>query len=105
MQKILPEEVKKAVEEYRDHKAVILDVREPEEYDTSHMPGAINVSIKNIEKGQLPDIAKDATIYAHCGSGGRSGRAVLALANHGYKKAYNLGGLRDWVKAGGEITV
>ncbi|MFA7308872.1 MAG: rhodanese-like domain-containing protein [Patescibacteria group bacterium] len=103
MDKISQEDVAEAITRAGQGTAYILDVREDDEWATSHAVGAHLFSIKKMEKGQLPDVPKDIPVYTYCGSGGRAGRAAIILQNHGWE-AKNLGGLRDWIKAGGTTT-
>jgi phage shock protein E len=72
--------------------ALVVDVRSPGEYNSKHLPGAINIELGNIsaEIGRLvPD--KEQVILLHCLSGGRSGFARQQLRTMGYKNVYNLG--------------
>lgn len=75
---------------------VLIDVREPDEYEICNLNG------KLIPLGQIPEkvneIPKDKTVIMQCRSGGRSGKAVEWLeANHGFENLYNLvGGILAW---------
>ncbi len=74
---------------------LVLDVREPSEYDADNMNG------KLIPLGQLPDrldeLDRDQLIIVHCKSGGRSSRAVAFLSKEGFKNVKNLkGGITAW---------
>jgi rhodanese-related sulfurtransferase len=76
---------------------ILLDVRTPEEYKESHIPGSILIPISTINKGvekELPD--KDATIYVYCRSGNRSESAAKMLMHFGYTQVYNIGGITTW---------
>lgn len=75
---------------------LILDVREPSEYDEANMGG------KLIPIGQLPDrleeLDKEQLIVVHCKSGGRSRRAVEFMMGAGFKNVKNLkGGITAWL--------
>lgn len=77
---------------------LLLDVREPHEYQIAKIPGS-----KLIPVGQLADRLseiesyKDKEIVAHCKSGGRSSRAVELLLKSGFKKVWNVaGGISAW---------
>jgi len=74
----------------------VIDVREPEEFASGHIPGA-----KLIPLGQLPerlgevDRTRDAVIV--CRSGGRSSKACELLASRGFDRVHNLmGGMLQW---------
>lgn len=80
-----------------DDSVVILDVRNPEEFETGHIKGAINVpnpSITNREIPELPD--KEQQILVYCRSGQRSRIAAKKLAFLGYRNIKDFGGIMDW---------
>ncbi|MFO7526128.1 MAG: MBL fold metallo-hydrolase [Ignavibacteriaceae bacterium] len=77
----------------------ILDVRGYSEFNSSHLPGAVNIHvghlIQNLHK--LPD---DSKIVVHCTSGDRSAIAVSILLNEGFTNVSNLTcGINGWIKA------
>ena len=72
--------------------AKIIDVRSPQEFQTGHLPGAINIPGNALEaqiNRYVPN--KDTVLLLHCLSGGRSGLAVRTLRKLSYKNAFNLG--------------
>ena len=76
---------------------IILDVREQEEYDAGHIPGAILIPYTQMgEKANdmLPD--KDQLILVYCRSGRRSKIAAEALVELGYTNIKEFGGIIDW---------
>ena len=76
---------------------VILDVREQDEYDAGHIPGAVLLSYTQIEEKAeelLPD--KDQLILVYCRSGRRSKIAAEALVELGYTNIREFGGIIDW---------
>ncbi len=76
---------------------VILDVREQDEFDTGHIPGAILIpytEIENKAETMLPD--KDKQILVYCRSGRRSKIAAESLAKLGYTNIKEFGGIIDW---------
>src|SRR5689334_11208250 len=82
--------------------AVLIDVREKDEWDEQHIPKAIHVSRGRLE-GEIEEKVTDpnATIIVHCGGGGRSALAAETLQRMGYKNVMSLsGGLKAWKKAG-----
>ena len=91
------------VEEVKNKKAVLIDVRRDDEWAKGHAAGALHLEIAKIEKGELPEIPKDKKIYLYCQAGGRAGRAKNILQKAGYSNAENLGGLKNWQSLGGEI--
>ena len=76
---------------------IILDVRTQEEYDESHIPGAIlipNTEIEARAEEELTD--KDQLILVYCRSGRRSKLAAEALVELGYTNIKEFGGIIDW---------
>lgn len=76
---------------------IILDVRTVEEYNAGHIPNAIcipNESITDKEPPELPD--KDQLILVYCRSGRRSKEASQKLADLGYTRITEFGGIIDW---------
>ena len=71
--------------------AIIIDVRENEEYELAHIKGAKLIPLSELRK-RLDEIPKDEPVYLHCRSGQRSYNAVLALQNRGWNNVYNLSG-------------
>lgn len=80
-----------------DSKAILIDVRTPEEYKTVRIPGSILVPdyeiTDKIEK-VVPD--KNSTVILYCRSGRRSAQAAKELAKMGYTKVLDMGGIMDW---------
>lgn len=81
--------------------AVIVDVREKDEWDEGHIPGAIHMSRGTIEldiEEKVPDT--NALIICHCGGGGRSALAAESLQKIGYKNVRSMaGGFKAWKAA------
>ena len=82
--------------------AVIVDVREKDEWEKEHIPGAIHLSRGTIEldiEDKAPD--SNAMIICHCGGGGRSSLAAESLQKMGYKNVRSMaGGFKAWKAAG-----
>jgi phage shock protein E len=82
--------------------AVIIDVRDKEEWDEDHIPNAVHLSRSTIEldiEEKVPD--PNAVIICHCGGGGRSALAAESLQKMGYKNVRSMaGGLKAWKAAG-----
>ena len=99
--KTVPADVVKAAIDAKE-KAVILDVREPNEFAAGHLPGAINVPRGLLEFTIFKKISDlNTTVYVYCKTAGRSALATKTLKDLGYKNAV-LGDFQyaDWVKAG-----
>ncbi len=76
---------------------IILDVRTQEEYDESHIPGAIlipNTEIRERAEKVLTDKAQLILVY--CRSGRRSKMAAEILVELGYTNIREFGGILDW---------
>ncbi len=71
--------------------AYIVDVREPHEYEKSHIKGAVNVPLSQI-RDRISEIPKDKPVYLHCRSSQRSYNACLALQANGFENIYNISG-------------
>ena len=82
--------------------AVIVDIREKDEWDEEHIPGATHLSRGTIEldiEEKVPDL--NETIITHCGGGGRSALAAESLQKMGYKNVRSMaGGFKAWKAAG-----
>ena len=90
-------DINNKLQEMREVKgAVLLDVRNADEYKSGHIPGAINVPVDSIESISKKVKKKDTPIYSYCLSGARSGRAVSALKAMGYTNATNIGGINRY---------
>lgn len=71
---------------------LIVDVRSAEEYQSGHLPNAINIPVATLENG-IQEIApaKDTPLMVHCQGGGRSARAYKKLQELGYTNVRDLG--------------
>ena len=91
-----------AAAKLQDHAAVIVDVREKDEWDEEHVPHAIHLSRGLIEleiEEKIPD--PSTVIVCHCGGGGRSALAAESLQKMGYKNVRSMaGGFKAWKAAG-----
>jgi rhodanese-related sulfurtransferase len=82
--------------------AVILDVREPDEWQAGHIEGALHIPLGDLpsRSGELPG---DELVVV-CRSGGRSARAVAWLTQNGYPAVNLDGGMGAWASAGREMV-
>ena len=85
--------------------ALVLDVREPEEYTAGCLPGAVNIPRGvlefRIDSHPLFQGRKDAQILVYCQSGGRSALAADTLQKLGFSHPCSLaGGFKAWSDAG-----
>ena len=77
-----------AVQILKKQKAVVIDVRTPEEYDKKHFEDAINIPIYEIELVENRIKDKEELILIYCKSGQRSEIAKQVLMQNGYKNVY-----------------
>jgi rhodanese-related sulfurtransferase len=81
----------------------LIDVRQPEEYEAVHVPGAKLIPLADVvaRTGEVPT---EGPVYVICGTGPRSQRAADFYRNRGIE-AYNVaGGTKAWVEAGLETA-
>lgn len=88
----------KAKEMMDTQEVVVLDVREQDEYDSGHIPGAVLLPVGTINEETATAVIpeKDDTILVYCRSGNRSKTASAALAELGYTNIYEFGGINTW---------
>lgn len=85
--------------EMMDTQAVIvLDVREQDEFDAGHIPGAVLLPVGTITKdtAEAAIPALDSVVLVYCRSGNRSKTASAALAALGYTAIFEFGGISTW---------
>ena len=77
---------------YLQQGALVVDVRSAGEFDSGHLPNAINIPLDEMESA-LPRRVKDKNqvLLLHCLSGVRSGMAGSKLKRLGYANVFNLG--------------
>ena len=77
---------------------IILDVRERDEYDSGHIPGAVLLPVGTIDEDTAAEVIPetDSTILVYCRSGNRGKTASSALADLGYTNIYEFGGINTW---------
>ena len=81
----------------RGDKLVIVDVREPHEYQINRIPGSVLIPLGEIPR-RYAELDQDAELVMQCKMGGRSAKAADYLRTVGFKKVLNLtGGILDWV--------
>jgi molybdopterin/thiamine biosynthesis adenylyltransferase/rhodanese-related sulfurtransferase len=87
--------------------AVWVDVRERDEWEEGHIPGAVHVS-RGFLESRIEGIASDKAtpVVLYCASGNRSAFAAKALQELGYENAASLhGGFADWKRNGYEVQL
>ena len=77
--------------------ALLVDVRNPSEYNAGHIPGSINFAMSLILKeGEEAFPDKSQPLFVYCQSGARSARAGKLLELMGYESITDLGGISDY---------
>lgn len=80
--------------------AILVDVREPDEFRAGHIAGAINLPLSRFDPARLPDPAGKKLIL-NCAAGGRSGKALMACdAARAEVDGHLAGGVGAWRAAG-----
>ncbi|MGW0821618.1 rhodanese-like domain-containing protein [Streptomyces sp. NPDC002845] len=84
-----------------DGDAVLLDVREPDEWNAGHAPHAVHLTLAALTAGaELPSTAHGRPPVVICRSGNRSRRAAEILVRRGVDAVDVIGGMRAWAEAG-----
>jgi rhodanese-related sulfurtransferase len=91
--------VQDAAKLLEDGDAVLVDVREPHEWDAGRIPGARHVQLEHLAS-QAETIPRDTTVIFQCRLGNRSAMAAQAFRHAGYNALSMAGGLQDWHAAG-----
>lgn len=90
----------------KDPNIQLVDVRTLAEYTEGHIPGSLNIDVKDEEKFPLAideQLDKNRKVAVYCRSGRRSRNAADLLVKKGFK-VYNLDkGILNWIEEGREI--
>ena len=88
-------EAQQMIEDNKD--ALILDVRTAAEYESGHIPNAVNLSNEDIQAGKVDSLKdKSQLIMVYCRSGNRRLQAAQKLAELGYTNVVDFGGIQSW---------
>lgn len=79
--------------------AVLIDVREKDEWDAGHAPGAVHSPLADLPTS-LGNVPHGEDVHVICRSGGRSARAVELLRKEGFDAINVDGGMQAWSSAG-----
>jgi DMSO/TMAO reductase YedYZ molybdopterin-dependent catalytic subunit/glyoxylase-like metal-dependent hydrolase (beta-lactamase superfamily II) len=82
-----------------DAGALLLDVREPDEWRAEHVPGAVLIPMGQVQQRQL-ELPHDRRIVVVCRSGGRSAAVTESLRAWGFDAVNLAGGMCAWASAG-----
>lgn len=84
----------------------LLDVREPDEYEESHLPNSVNLPVTAIIAGVMDHtIPKDRLAVTICAHGHRSARMQRLLTERGRRATSLSGGIQAWMQQYGPGTL
>jgi adenylyltransferase/sulfurtransferase len=99
MQEMTVKELKQLLDSGADD-FILVDVRNPNEYQIAKIPGAVLVPLPDIEKGEgvtkIKEMLNGHRLIAHCKMGGRSAKALGILKEHGIDGINVKGGITAW---------
>lgn len=99
MKQITPTELSAWLEDESRPKPVLLDVREPWEFQTCSIAGSVHLPMREVPQ-RTAEVDAEAEVVVICHHGGRSMQVALFLEKNGYAKVHNLaGGVDSWAKA------
>jgi rhodanese-related sulfurtransferase len=82
-------------------KFYLLDTREREEYEVSHIPGAKYAGYRDFDLAELKDVSRDTPVVLYCSVGYRSERIGKRLQKAGFTDVRNLyGSIFEWTNRG-----
>jgi rhodanese-related sulfurtransferase len=83
--------------------AVVLDVREPDEWQAGHIEGAVHIPLSQLPT-RVEELSPDDEIVVVCRSGGRSSRAAGWLSQNGFDVLNLDGGMVAWAASGQKMV-
>lgn len=83
--------------------AVVLDVRNPDEYEGGHVPGATLIPLGELEE-RLGEVPRADPLYVICAAGGRSLTAAKFLSAAGRRVVSVAGGTKGWISEGNPVV-
>jgi rhodanese-related sulfurtransferase/rubrerythrin len=94
--RLAPSEIKAILDQDKKGEFLLLDVRQPEEYEVGHIPGAMLIPLGELEI-RKDELDPNRKIITYCRSGRRSMAAAIALCGLGFESVYHLdGGILAW---------
>ncbi len=95
----LPEVEVDELEQARAAGAPVIDVREPDEYEAVHVPGAVLMPLGDV-MARVDEVPRDEPVYVICATGNRSARAAQWYRAQGIDARNVAGGTKAWVESG-----
>jgi len=78
---------------------VVVDVREPYEFEAGHAAGAIHIPLGDLSE-RLGEVPRETPVYVICAAGGRSLQGAAFLERNGVEAVNVTGGMNAWQQAG-----
>jgi rhodanese-related sulfurtransferase/rubrerythrin len=92
------DEAKKYMDTHNSDSYQLLDVRQPDEYEREHIPGAALIPLPKLPD-RLSELDSEKPTLVYCAVGGRSRAAAQLISGKGFGEVYNLsGGIKAWNK-------
>lgn len=96
IRQLTPDEIKSILDKDKAGEFLLLDVRQPEEYEAGHVPGAKLIPLGELE-ARKKELDQRKKIITYCRSGHRSMAAAIALCGLGFKGIHHMdGGILNW---------
>ena len=90
---------------FHKHGVRVVDLRETDEYESGHVPGAIHVALSSIPE-HISEFQFNVPVYLVCRSGGRSMQACEFLHDAGVTNVVNVaGGTTGWITSGNDVVL
>ena len=99
----VPEVDVEELAEVRGGGAPVIDVREPDEYEAVHVPGAVLVPLGEV-MARVDEIPRDEPVYVICASGNRSAKAAQWYRSQGIDARNVAGGTKAWIESGRPVV-
>jgi rhodanese-related sulfurtransferase len=96
---MMPQEVPTTSVNELPESAVVLDVREDDEWQAGHAPDAVHIPLGDLA-ARLAEVPQDGEVYVVCRGGGRSARATAYLNQNGWDATNVAGGMKSWAAEG-----
>ena len=96
---MMPQEVPTTSVDQVPVDAVLLDVREDDEWEAGHAPQATHIPLGELAE-RIGEVPQDGDVYVVCRAGGRSARATMYLNQNGWDAVNVAGGMQVWHQQG-----
>jgi rhodanese-related sulfurtransferase len=88
----------------RGEDLALIDVREPNEWNLGHLPGAAHIPRGVLESAIESRVSRDARVVLYCASGNRSALAAESSGRWATRNVASMaGGFRGWADSGGDV--